>query len=132
MGAKIDYLVGMCVRYNKLLEQIFDETGMEGKRSALSDHFLGTKPAYQRTIESLSKHIDRQDRWLEKRKEEVALLHKALEHANERKEVYKRALLDHNIIIMRDKDNKVSTIKSKEITVDLKFDPTELCKDFGI
>jgi hypothetical protein len=93
MGEKTDYLLDHCVIYDKMLCEIAVENGLEGSKSRLYRHFNGA-PEFQLTIERLLKQIDKQDKWLKKRKEEVTVLTNAITECNKRKEFYKSAAAD--------------------------------------
>ncbi len=90
MGVKVDYLLGLCVQYDRILNEVFHETGMEGRESALNERFIGDSPEFQKTIERLHKHIEKQDKWLRQRKEEVTTLIQAITECKKRKEFYKK------------------------------------------
>ena len=80
-----NFLLQLCVEQRDKLESAKQENGMEESVFAVD----GVIPEYQKTINRLVKHIDRQDMWLRQRKEEVIILQNSLKEYKDRKDYYK-------------------------------------------
>lgn len=80
-----NFLLQLCVEQRDKLESAKQENGMD--ESVLTVD--GEIPEHQKTIVRLVRHIDKQDKWLKKRKEEVSVLTNALTECNKRKKFYK-------------------------------------------
>ena len=95
MDARVEYLLSQCVELaavnkalgehieelaesrDELAEYACSETGMEDTSSVLQD-VMGFEPQHRETIRNLARHLERQDRWLKSRLEEVTVLQNAI------------------------------------------------------
>jgi hypothetical protein len=80
-----DFLLEICITQQEKLNAVKNENGMEDSVLTVN----GKVPEFQLTIDRLMKQIEKQDKWLKERKEEVTTLMNALTECRKRKEFYK-------------------------------------------
>lgn len=81
----IDFLLETCVMLQSKITAARQENGFEDSVLNVG----GEEPEYQKTVNRLLAQIDRQDKWLRKRREEVTILQNRIRELRERKEYYK-------------------------------------------
>ncbi len=91
MNARVEFLLDQCINQNETIKTLRDmireaakENGMEGIRSVLPN------PEYQNTIAKLLRQIDKQVKWLDKRKEEVSILQNSIREHKDSRDRYKQ------------------------------------------
>lgn len=96
MTGQIEFLLEVCVtqrkamlRLRNVIDQAVKESGFDPTESVLETE-TGQSPQHRVTIAKLMRQIDKQNRWLEKRRVEVAELQQVIVN---RREKYK-SLLD--------------------------------------
>lgn len=118
MASKVEHLVDLIIdqkleieRLRSIIQTAINENGLG--MTALEKEY-GIRPQYQDTIEKLLRQIDKQQKWLEKRKAEITALQNSI--ANERNkrklDLAKRISgeLNDGLLHVEESDSEVSEV----------------------
>lgn len=94
----VDVITLLQAQVNNLTQIIADVHAHDGVTQSPLARIFDDPPAYQTLITALYKQIEKQDKWLEARKEEVTNLQNCLTDAYAKNKLLKEALEENNIL----------------------------------